>query len=114
MWRHFETLFVLQQPSYASVYPPAQGVILAFGQVLFGEPWAGVLASMGCMLTAMVWMLRAYLTRDWALYGAVLGGAGYGVLSYWSNSFWGWRRRGNGRRPSLRRATQNAGLRAPP
>jgi hypothetical protein len=44
---------------------------------------------MGCMLTAMVWMFRAYVTRDWALYGAVLTGAGYGLLSYWSNSFWG-------------------------
>ena len=89
MWRHFETLFVLQHPSYASVYPPAQGAVLAFGEVLFGEPWAGVLASIGCMLIAMVWMLRSYVTRDWALYGGVLAGAGYGVMSYWSNSFWG-------------------------
>jgi hypothetical protein len=71
------------------VYPPAQGIILAFGQVLFGDPWAGVLASLGCMLIVFFWMLRAYVTRDWALYGAVLAAAGYGLLSYWSNSFWG-------------------------
>lgn len=89
MWRHFETLFILQQPAYASVYPPAQGVILAIGLILFGEPWAGVLASMAGLSMAVVWMLRAYETRAWALYGGLLSVAGYGILSYWTNSYWG-------------------------
>jgi len=89
MWHHFETLFVLQRPTYASVYPPVQGTILALGWLLFGEPWAGVLASMAGMCAAIVWMLRAYVTRIWALYGGLLAGAGHGVLSYWVNSYWG-------------------------
>ncbi len=89
MWRHFETLFILQRPAYASVYPPVQGALLALGLVFFGEPWAGVLAGVAGMCIAVVWMLRAYTTRIWALYGGLLAGAGYGFLSYWTNSYWG-------------------------
>ena len=31
MWRHLETIHVMQQPVYGSIYPPAQGLILAAG-----------------------------------------------------------------------------------
>ena len=89
MGSHFETLFILQRPAYASVYPPVQGAFLATGLVLFHQPWAGVLVSIAAMCTAIVWMLRAYMTRLWALYGGVLAGAGFAVLSYWTNSYWG-------------------------
>jgi hypothetical protein len=89
MWRHFETLFVLQRPTYASVYPPVQGMLLAAGLIVFGDPWTGVLAGMAGLCAAIVWMLRAYVTPPWALYGGVLAAAGYGVLSYWTNSYWG-------------------------
>jgi hypothetical protein len=38
----FETTFVLQEPSYSSIFPIGQGMALALGRLLFGHPWAGV------------------------------------------------------------------------
>src|ERR1017187_7602492 len=41
----FETIFVLQQPTYSSIYPIGNGLMLALGWTIFGLPWAGVLLS---------------------------------------------------------------------
>src|SRR5574337_1740152 len=45
MSQFFETFFVLQQPTYSSIYPICQGLIMAIGWMIFGLPWAGVLLA---------------------------------------------------------------------
>jgi hypothetical protein len=41
----FEAVFILQQPSYSSIYPLGQGIVVALGRLVFGHFWAGVLLS---------------------------------------------------------------------
>jgi len=57
LWTHFEPLFVLSHPTYASVYPVAQGLILAAGKLIIGSYWAGVLAAAAILGMAICWML---------------------------------------------------------
>ena len=78
MWEHFETFHELMRPTYMSVYPPAQGALLAVGKILFGHPWWAVWASIGVMCAALTWMLQAWLPLRWALLGGVLAGLQFG------------------------------------
>jgi hypothetical protein len=88
MWMFFDTFQVLQHPTYASKYPPAQGAVLAVGQLL-GYPWIGVLLSMAVMTAAMTWMLQGWFPAEWALFGAVVVLARFDLFSYWMNSYFG-------------------------
>ncbi len=88
LWRHFDTFHVLQQPTYASKYPPANALVIATGWKLFGRPIAGVWLGFMFMCVAICWMLQAWLGRGWG-FAVALAFAPYAALSYWSYSFWG-------------------------
>ena len=100
LWRHFETFHVLQLPSYASKYPPAQGLILAGGQVIFGHPIVGVWLSAGLACAGICWMLAGWLPIRWAVVGGLVAVVEIvfsgpflvyapELFAYWSQSYWG-------------------------
>jgi hypothetical protein len=88
LWPHFQTAHVNLIPTYMSKYPPAQGAVLAIGQLL-GSPWIGVLLTVSAMCIASFWMLNGWLPRRWAFLGALLLALRLASLSYWANSYWG-------------------------
>ena len=89
MWRHFESIHVLEQPTHSSMYFPAQGAMLAIGKVVFGHPWWGVWLSNGLMCAALCWMLQQWLPPGWALFGGAVAVLRFSVFSYWNDSYWG-------------------------
>ena len=85
----FETVFVLQRPTYSSIYSPGQGFVLALGWDLFGHPWAGVVLGAGAFCALSYWMLRGWVAPGWALAGGLLAVAEFGPLNEWMNIYWG-------------------------
>jgi len=88
LWLSFETFHVNWHPTYSSMYPPAQGLILAVGQLL-GHPWIGVLLNIAAMCVAIFWALQAWMPARWAFLGAIIAALKFGISSYWINSYWG-------------------------
>jgi len=100
LWQHFESFHIIGQPTYASKYPPAQGLMLALGQVVVGHPIAGVWLSVGLAAAAICWMLAGWVPLRWAWIGGLLAvvrlvfsGAlnfkGLDTFGYWSQTYWG-------------------------
>jgi hypothetical protein len=88
LWEFFESTYILQQPTYASRFPPAQALVMGLGQMLFGHPWFGVWLSAGLLAAALCWALQGWLPPGWALLGAFIG-LDLCLFSYWMNSYWG-------------------------
>ena len=89
LWTYFETPHIIQQPTYSSMYFPAQGLFMAAGQVVTGNPWFGVWLSVGLMSAALCWMLQGWLPPRWALLGGLLAVMRLALFGYWMNSYFG-------------------------
>lgn len=84
----FEETVILVRPTYTSKYPPAQGVVLAAGQLL-GHPGIGVVLSVVLLAAACCWFLQGWLPPPWPAVGTALLTLRVGVGSYWGQSYWG-------------------------
>ncbi|HZQ51449.1 MAG TPA: hypothetical protein VFB14_04580 [Bryobacteraceae bacterium] len=85
----FETFFVLQEPTYSSIYPIGQGLTLAFGRLISGLAWTGVVLCIAAFCALCYWMLRTWTTPAWALLGGMLAVIEFGPLNLWMNCYWG-------------------------
>jgi hypothetical protein len=85
----FETIGILVRPTHASKYPPGQGAFLALGLLIDGDPALGVWLTSGTACAAVCWMLQVWLGTGWGLLGGLLFALRYGIVSYWSQSYWG-------------------------
>ena len=86
MWTHFESIFISMTPTYMSMFFPGYGLILAAGQVLFGNPWFANVFVDALMCSAVCWMLQAWLPPRWALLGGCLAILRIGLFSNWINT----------------------------
>ncbi len=85
----FETAFTLQDPKYASIYPLGQGALLELGRAIFNSYWIAVILATALFCALCYWMLRAYVSPEWALAGGLLAVIEFGPLCYWMSSYWG-------------------------
>ena len=89
LWQHFETIHVLSQPTYSSMYMAGQACFLALGKILTGSFFGGVLLSTALACAAITWFLRLLVPPRWALFGGCLAAVRFGAASYWNDSYWG-------------------------
>jgi hypothetical protein len=77
------------RPTYASMYYPGYGLLLAFGQVIMGHPFWGGWLSSGLMCAAICWALQGWMPPGWAFLGGLLVLLRIASFSYWADSYWG-------------------------
>lgn len=84
----FNTIHVLQTPTYTSKYFPGHALFLALGTILGGGPRLGQWIAFAFMGGALCWMLRGCVSRRSALSGSALL-----ILlvadTPWTSGYWG-------------------------
>jgi hypothetical protein len=88
LWQHFESFHILHEPTYASKYPPAQGLMLALGQVI-AHPILGLWLGGAAMSAALCWMLYGFVGAFWAGLVGLAAALQIGVGKYWTQTYWG-------------------------
>jgi hypothetical protein len=86
IWMPFESIHITMLPSYQSMYFPGQGLLLAAGQLIFGNPWWAQMLVTALMSAAICWMLQAWLPSTWALLGGLIAVLHLGLFSDWINT----------------------------
>jgi hypothetical protein len=86
---HFETIYVLQRPTYSAEYPLGTPAFLAAGWKLTGKPWYGMWMAMALCCGAVAWMQYRWLPLLAAWTGGLLFSLVFGISSYWMNSYYG-------------------------
>ena len=89
LWQHFESMHILQQPTYASKYPPAQGLFLAAGQAFFAMPIVGVWLNNALIVFASIWMLRGWMPCAVRRSLAASPMAAHPLMIAWGQCYWG-------------------------
>lgn len=107
MWQHFETFGQILRPTYQSKEPPAQGMVLAFGDIVAHQPFVGVWLSVGLMCAAFCWMLQGWLPPEWALLGGLIAVLRWGGVQLLGKQLLGRSSRGNGWRTAAGLAAKN-------
>ena len=88
LWPHFESLHIIQRPTYNSDYFPGQGAALALGEAV-GHPWLAVWLLSAAMCALLCWMLQGWLPPAWALAGGAIAILRFDIASYWINGYYG-------------------------
>lgn len=92
---HFEAPHVLLQPTYASKYPVMNGIIMALGQAIGGDPFLGVQLGFAIFCALGCWMMQAFVPPRWAFVGGMLlvmhpylvfSESGNWTATYWGGS----------------------------
>ena len=85
---HFDSLYALQRPTYAAVYLPGNGLVLALGRLLSGRDIVGMQIATMLAAVALFWALRGWISDGWAFLVGCLA-AVHPTLAAWSNSLHG-------------------------
>ena len=88
-WKHFESIHIIHQPTYASKYQPGQGLLLALGTFLGGKPIAGAVLCSALASAAVCWMLGGWMPNRWAFVGGLFVALNHAIVARWTLSYWG-------------------------